>query len=59
MKEEKDIRERVIYLEGYVAGQRNSHAPYDKEIENALIEINALNWVLDYTKDIECNEECE
>lgn len=54
MKTEEEIRERKIFLEGYISGQRNSHAPYDKEIERAVYELNAINWALDYcTPDIQ------
>ena len=47
MKTEETIQKEISYLEGYIAGQRNSHAPYDKEIERATYVINKLLWVLE------------
>lgn len=47
MKSEEEIRKHLTYLEGYIAGQRNSVKPYDREVERAKYEINMLKWVLD------------
>lgn len=51
MKTVEEIKKEIIYLKGYIAGQRNSHAPYDAEIERAMYEINKLEWVLEDNED--------
>ena len=46
MKSETEIRELISYWKGYIAGQRNSHACFDEEVEMARYTINALLSIL-------------
>lgn len=55
MKTVEEIKKEIMYLKGYIAGQRNSHAPYDAEIERATYEINKLEWVLGDSENVENN----
>lgn len=47
MRTEDEIRAEINYLKGYIAGQRNSITPSEKEIEIASYEIGKLEWVLE------------
>lgn len=53
MKTVEEIKIEIIYLEGYIAGQKNSCAPYDEEIERAMYKINILKWVIEDSEDVE------
>ena len=47
MKTEKEINEKLIYFEGYIAGQKSSFAPDEEEIKNTVNKISILKWILE------------
>ena len=47
MKSEEEIKNRIVYCEGYIAGQENSIERDKEKIEKTVNIIGTLKWVLD------------